>query len=77
MSNIGGIYMYAHGLRGVGHEDFPPSTVSLPFRAFNVQQKADALLGYAAVRNVEYVPKANPTRMVSVLHGCRQKHFNA
>ena len=34
------------------------------FRIFNVQQKADAMLGYPAVRRVEYDPSINPTRLV-------------
>ncbi len=35
-------------------------------RVFNIQQSADALLGYPAVRKVEYNPVQNPTRLVSV-----------
>ena len=38
------------------------------YRVFNVQQSADALLGYQAVRKVEYNPVENPTRMVSDGH---------
>ena len=33
-------------------------------RVFNVQQEVDAMLGYPAVRRVEYDPSENPTRMV-------------
>ncbi|GFH06288.1 uncharacterized protein HaLaN_00895 [Haematococcus lacustris] len=32
-------------------------------RPFNVQQQADALLGYEAVKSVEYEPDVNPTRL--------------
>ncbi|KAJ9512178.1 hypothetical protein QJQ45_012674 [Haematococcus lacustris] len=33
---------------------------------FNVQQQADALLGYEAVKSVEYEPDVNPTRLAVV-----------
>ncbi|KAL6758278.1 hypothetical protein V8C86DRAFT_2598778 [Haematococcus lacustris] len=35
-------------------------------RSFNVQQQADALLGYEAVKSVEYEPDVNPTRLAVV-----------